>query len=406
MDDPAREVAAFVEANRGRLLDLCRDLVAARSENPPGRTVEAAEVVERFLAGFGIIPERVARDPAKPNLVHTTAGGAGAGPHLILNGHLDTIHPGDESAWTVPPYELTERDGRLHGLGMGNMKGAVAGLALAYAFLARRRADLAGRLSLTLVADETVFGPDGAGFLLEERPELRGDMLVCGEGPGHMGLAIAEKGLLWLGIEARAAPGQGMLAERGSTATARLAAFLVKLDAFNELRVPPPAGLEDLTPGEGDHGSRLSVNIGTVRGGRFVSQAADEASAEVDFRLPPGLTVAAIEARVAALAAWHPGVAVRPMKGWDPNWTPASSPPARAVSDAALLVRGTAPPPVVRLPASDASRWRALGVPAVCYGPQPGLAAGVDDHALERDVVDCAKVYALASLALLRPAPA
>jgi succinyl-diaminopimelate desuccinylase len=350
-----------------------------------------------------VVPERVARDPAKPNLVHTLEG-AGTGPHLILNGHLDTIQPGDEAAWSVPPYELTEHDGRLHGLGMGNMKGAVAGLALAHAFLARHAGALAGRVSLTLVADETVFGPDGAGFLLEARPDLRGDLLICGEGPGGMGLAIAEKGLLWLAVAARAAPGQGMLARRGSTATAKLSAFLTELDALNELRVAPPAGLEDLRPGEGDHGSRLSVNVGTIRGGRFVSQAADEASAEVDFRLPPGLTIAALEARVEALAARHQGVTFRRLKGWDANWTPADSPPARAVRDGAFLVRGIAPDAVVRLPASDASRWRASGVPAVCYGPQPGLAAGVDDHALERDIVDCAKVYALAGLATVGPA--
>ena len=41
----------------------------------------------------------------------------------------------------------------------------------------------------------------------------------------------------------------------------------------------------------------------------------------------------------------------------------------------------------------------ARGIPAVCHGPQPELASGVDDHAIERDVVDCAKVYAAAAIA-------
>jgi succinyl-diaminopimelate desuccinylase len=40
-------------------------------------------------------------------------------------------------------------------------------------------------------------------------------------------------------------------------------------------------------------------------------------------------------------------------------------------------------------------------VPAVCYGPQPTLSAGVDDHAEERAVLDCAAVYALAGLDFL-----
>jgi succinyl-diaminopimelate desuccinylase len=395
-DAAVAEVGAFVERHRGDLLRLCRDLVAARSVNPPGRTVEAAAVVERFLAGFGIAPERVARDPEKPNLVATL--GAGAAPHLVLNGHLDTVQPGDEAAWTVPLHELTERGGRLHGLGMGNMKGGVAALALAFAFLSRHRRALAGRVSLTLVADETVFGPDGAAFLLDTRPDLRGDMVLCGEGPGSMGLAVAEKGLLWLAVEARAPSGQGMLAERGSSAVARLAAFLTELDALNEVRAEPPFPLD---PGEGGHGPRLSVNLGTVRGGRFFSQAADRAAAEVDLRVPPGLTTDGVEARVRALASRLPGVTVRRVKGWDPNWTDPASPLVRAVAAAAEAVRGTSPPLVTRLPASDASRWRALGVPAVCYGPQPTLASGVDDYANERDVADCAEVYALAALRLV-----
>jgi succinyl-diaminopimelate desuccinylase len=280
----AEEAAlSFVAAHEAALVALCGELVAARSDNPPGRTVEAAAALRRFLARFGIAVEEVARDPTKPNLVATLGS---SGPHLVLNGHLDTIPSGDASAWTVLPWALTERDGRLHGLGMGNMKGGLAALALAFAALAAQRHAWTGRVSFTAVADETVFGPDGAGFLLEARPELRGHALLCGEGPGGMELALAEKGLLWVAAEARAAPGQGMLAVEGSSAIARLAGFLSEVDALNAWKVelPPP-----LDPGEGGHGCRLSVNLGTVAGGRFVSQAADTARAEIDLRLPPGL---------------------------------------------------------------------------------------------------------------------
>jgi succinyl-diaminopimelate desuccinylase len=68
---------------------------------------------------------------------------------------------------------------------------------------------------------------------------------------------------------------------------------------------------------------------------------------------------------------------------------------------AAEAVRGAPPPFVVRLPGSDARRWRDLGVPAACYGPQPTLSAGVDDYANEQDVVDCAKIYACTTLSML-----
>jgi succinyl-diaminopimelate desuccinylase len=72
-----------------------------------------------------------------------------------------------------------------------------------------------------------------------------------------------------------------------------------------------------------------------------------------------------------------------------------------AFAEVAEQVRAQPCVPTVRLPASDASRWRQRGVPAVCYGPQPGLSAGVDDHALEQDVLDCARTYALAAARFL-----
>ena len=224
---------AFVDAEREALVALCGALVEARSVNPPGDVRGAATIVRDFLAGRGIAAEILAAREEKPNLVVRLAG-SGPGRHLSLNGHLDTIPPGDESAWRVPVFRMERRDGRLTGLGIGNMKAGVAALALATVWLHRMRAEWSGVVSFTAVADETVFGPDGAGWLLEERPDLLGDALICGEGPGDMALALAEKGLLWLEIVAEAPPGQGMTSVRDSGAAVRLAQALVALDRLND----------------------------------------------------------------------------------------------------------------------------------------------------------------------------
>lgn len=399
-EDAGRQVDAFVGRSREELVALCARLVAAGSVNPPGHTTAPAAVVQDFLAVRGLRCETLAQVAEKPNLVAATEG-RGPGRHLVLNGHLDTIPPGEESEWGVPIHTLTRHDGRLHGLGMGNMKGAVAAMCLAYAFLAGNRGLWPGRLTLTAVADETVFGPDGAQFLLEARPDLVGDGLICGEGPGSMELAIAEKGVLWVEVEARVPSGQGMLMRRGASATARLAAVLGAIDDLNDERARPPAPVACLAASAGENGLRVSANIGIIEGGDFVSQVAPRAAARVDFRVPPGLSTAEVEGRLSRLVTRHPGMAWRRIKGWEPNWSAPDAGVARAVADSAAAVRGARPRPVVRLPASDASRWRALGTPAVCYGPQPTLVAGVDDYANEEDVVDGAKVYARAALQFL-----
>ena len=88
------------------------------------------------------VPEDIAADPAagvpqapyvgRPNVVgHLTAG---AGPSLLLNGHIDVV-PAEPGLWSTPPFQPVRRDGWLFGRGAGDMKGGFAVAALAVAAL-------------------------------------------------------------------------------------------------------------------------------------------------------------------------------------------------------------------------------------------------------------------------------
>ena len=395
----ADAVCRDIDAAREELIDLCGQLVAAASVNPPGRTVEVADVVRAYLSGHGIATETVKADDEAPNIVGCVEAGAG-GRHVVFNAHMDTMEASDESAWTVPIMRLTRRDGRLYGLGMGNMKGALAAMCLATAMLKRHRNAWNGRLSMTAVSDEVMFGERGTVFLLRERPDLAGDFLISGEGPGFMHFAVAEKGLLWLDVEARSDGGHASRALRGDTAVMKLAAFLARIDAMNDMYATLPRELTGVSGGEGNLGLRLSLNAGTLAAGTVRSQVAPRARAQIDIRLPPGISAQACERMIREQDG--DDISIDVVKSWDANWTALDNPLVVELATAADPVRGVAPPFVVRLPGSDARRWRDLGVPAVCYGPQPTLSAGVDDYANEQDVVDCAKIYARTVLALMR----
>jgi succinyl-diaminopimelate desuccinylase len=394
-------VGREIDAAREELVDLCGRLVAAASVNPPGRTADVAAVVRAYLAHHQVATQIVAADDEAPNVVGQIDAGA-SGPHVVFNAHMDTMEAGDESAWTVPVMSLTRRDGQLYGLGMGNMKGALAALCLATAVLNRHRHAWRGRLSMTAVSDEVMFGDRGTVFLLRQRPDLAGDYLICGEGPGFMGFAVAEKGLLWLDIDVRAPGGHASRALHGETAVMKLAALLARLDTLNDTYATVPPELAGVTGGEGNLGLRLSLNAGTIAAGTVRSQIAKRARAQLDLRLPPGITAQECERRIGEMCAGDRDVGVEVVKAWDANWTALDHPLVKGLAAAAEQVRGTAPAFVVRLPGSDARRWRDLGVPAVCYGPQPTLSAGVDDYANEQDVIDCAKIYARTALGMLK----
>jgi succinyl-diaminopimelate desuccinylase len=125
------------------------------------------------------------------------------------------------------------------------------------------------------------------------------------------------------------------------------------------------------------------------------------ARSEIDVRLPPGVTSEEIAARVRAYAEGDKDIRISVVKAWNSNWIGLEHPLTVAMVEAVEKVRGVRPAYVVRLPGSDARHWRNLGVPSICYGPQPLLSAGIDDYAEERDVVDCAKVYARTALGVM-----
>ena len=399
-DGLAETVCRDIDAAREELIELCGRLVAAASINPPGRTVDVADVVRAYLSGHGIATETIAADDEAPNVVGCIDGSAG-GRHIVFNAHMDTMEAGDETAWTVPILRLTRRDGRLYGLGMGNMKGALAAMCVATVILKRHSNAWKGRLTMTAVSDEVMFGERGTVFLLRENPDVAGDFLISGEGPGFMQLAVAEKGLLWLDVEARSTGGHASRASRGETAVMKLAAFLARVDAMNEMYATLPRELAGVGGGEGNLGLRLSLNAGTLVAGTVRSQVATRAQAKIDIRLPPGISAQVCETMIRERVDGD-SIDITVAKAWDANWTALDNPLVVELAAAAAAVRGVAPLLVVRLPGSDARRWRDLGVPAVCYGPQPTLSAGVDDYANEQDVVDCAKIYARTTLALMR----
>ena len=395
-----RRIDEEIDGRREALVDLSARFVAAPSMNPPGRTTEVADVLQGFLDVHDVPSERIATDDEAANVVAVLAGQR-AGKHVVFNAHMDTMQAGDESAWTVPILRQTREDGRLYGLGMGNLKGGLAAMALATTVLARHRDSLPGTLSFTAVCDEVMFGVRGTEHLLATRPEFVGDCMISAEGPGYMDLAIAEKGLLWVDVEASGLAGHSSRALRGETAVSRLARFITAVDEFNDTYAVLPDELAGVTGGEGDLGLRLSASAGILAAGAVRSLVPPAATARFDFRLPPGITARAVKDRLERLAEEIPGLRLSYPKGWDASWEAAGSSLTRTFAAVVEDVRKAAPRLVVRLPGSDARHWRDRGVPAVCYGPQPTLSAGIDDYTDEQDVVDCAKIYAAAAVKLM-----
>jgi len=130
-------------------------------------------------------------DGHKANLFATI--GPADKPGIMLSGHTDVV-PVDGQNWTLPPFPMTTRDGKLYGRGAADMKGFVAS-ALATCLKASKMA-LRTPLHLALSYDEEV-GCLGVRDLIEMLSAAPQRPLLCIVGePTNMQVATGHKGKL------------------------------------------------------------------------------------------------------------------------------------------------------------------------------------------------------------------
>ncbi len=402
-------VTDFIDSRADEIVAFASHLVQQPSPNPPGDTRPVADAVRALLERHGIEVATIADQDHTPNLV-ATIGGTAPGPHLVLNGHMDVYPDGDASQWTRPARSGEIADGRLHGRGAGDMKSGLT--TILYAFLALAdRGGLRGRVSLCAVSDEMSFSPHGAPLVLAERPDLVGDASIGAEPTSPDFVLCGEKGMLWLEIRTTGDGGAAAFAPGLRNAIDVMGDVLRDLQPYRDwpVEMPPEvhaalaaggtAGLppEALTYADDAVLGACTFSVGRIEGGRKINLVADECRAEVDLRLPPGLTLAAVRSFVASVIGRNPGASSTEIQAMEPNWTDPGDPLVVALLDAGEQVLGTRPRPEFGITASDTRLWREQGRPAAMIGSRI-FGQGLPNESIAiADLTGCAKVIALAA---------
>ena len=118
--------APAVAVDRDRLVDTASRMVGVHSFT--GDEQAMAELMRELYEELGLRCQWQQVEDGRANALGVLDG-AGGGPSLMFNGHMDTSYSGREP-WLrdVPGFqpEAFVRDGRLYGLGISNMKGALA----------------------------------------------------------------------------------------------------------------------------------------------------------------------------------------------------------------------------------------------------------------------------------------
>ncbi|WP_210080374.1 acetylornithine deacetylase [Pantoea endophytica] len=323
------------------------------------------DFVWRYLNDLGVSGELIHNaERSKANL-YARLGPAGDGG-VMLSGHSDVV-PVEGQNWSVPPFTLTERDGKLYGRGTADMKGYIACMLAAVPhFLAQ---PLKQPLHLAISYDEEV-GCLGVRTLLEalsQRPE-KPSICLIGE-PTELQPVLGHKGKLGVRCEVKGAACHSAYAPQGVNAIEYAAKLVHQLTAIGER----------LAQAE-QHDTRFdppftTVQTGIIHGGTVLNIVPAECVFDFEVRTLPQHDAQAVAAEIETFAqselvprmqavAADGAIRFYPISGYPGLLTDAQSDAARLIayltqsSDFSTVAFGT-----------EGGLFHQAGIPSVICGP-------------------------------------
>ncbi|ANF56638.1 acetylornithine deacetylase [Halotalea alkalilenta] len=323
------------------------------------------EFVRGYLAEFGIEAELIESDDGrKANLWATIGPEHVAG--VVLSGHTDVV-PVDGQDWSVEPFEMSERDGRLYGRGACDMKGYLACvLAAVPKFL---EAPLSRPIHLAFSYDEEV-GCLGVRSLIEalERRPVKPIACIIGE-PTELRPVLGHKGKLGVRCRVHGAACHSAYAPRGVNAIEYAAKLIQRLGEIQTRLAAPERRDERFDP------PFSTVQTGVIEGGNALNIVPAECRFDWEVRALPGFDPREVEEELKRYAddelvpamravAERTSIEFEPLQAYPGLGTDADSPVARLIqtltgrSDFGTVPYGT-----------EGGLFDQAGVPTVVCGP-------------------------------------
>jgi acetylornithine deacetylase len=394
-----------IQIDRRSLVETASELVNISS--PTGEEHAMAEHMASVFHDMGLHVQWQEVEEGRPNVLGTWRG-TGGGKTLMFNGHIDTSYSGREP-WLAGrgfrPEARVEGD-HLYGLGISNMKGALACYVEAVRTLQAAGVRLKGDVLIAAVVGEiektqwgTEFrGKEYRGYATGSRHLVThggvADMCLLGE-PTEQRIVLGHYGSIWLRLSTHG-PFVHTAFSGGRSEQNSIVRMRDVLDAVLEW-------IPDWQARTSYGGKPGVVNVGSVRGGFpwRVSRTPERTDLFLDVRVPP--TMAMAEART-ALTDW-----VRELQGRFPDYgldweiyvtAPGAEIPeghelVRAIDESHTEVFGAAPDRDTVRWFSDASVLTRYGIATVNYGTSSGLPGAEGENLEIKGLVDTARVYAL-----------
>jgi acetylornithine deacetylase len=209
--------------------------------------------------------------PGRSNVVVTLRNGADH-PHLLFNGHMDTV---GVQRMTIPAFGGEISNGRLWGRGSADMKGPDACMLGAALELKRDLSSWRGTVTLGFVVDEE-YRFSGIKVLMDKIATP--DFAIVGE-PTSMDVVRGCKGVLRFTARAKGRAAHSCDPSRGRSAILAMSDACLQMNDYFDQRLSqirrPEFGCS-------------TGSIGIIEGGNGINIVPESCSIQVDVRLVPG----------------------------------------------------------------------------------------------------------------------
>jgi acetylornithine deacetylase/succinyl-diaminopimelate desuccinylase-like protein len=274
-DDIRTKVQALLPGLRQDLEGLVRIQSVSADPERLGEVEKSAQRTAELFAAEGVDVEIVrAFDGAPPAVIGEKKGPDGA-PTVLLYAHHDVQPENDHADWDSPPWEPTERDGRLYGRGAADDKaGIVAHIGALRAF----GDDLPVTVRLFIEGEEEVASATLPQLLEQFKDRLEADVIVIADSGnwdiGVPALTTSLRGLIRVDVELRTlthAVHSGMWGGLAPDAIMALIRLLNTL--WTEDGAPAVAGLASGPAADVEYPEdRLRAESGAIEGLSWVGQ--------------------------------------------------------------------------------------------------------------------------------------
>jgi succinyl-diaminopimelate desuccinylase len=419
--DTIENLLNLIEARREELVELARALIRFPTINPPGEAYQpCAEFIGRRLGarGFAVNYVRAAGTPGdserypRINVIARREGGV-AGRCVHFNSHIDVVQTG--AGWTLDPFAAVIREGRLYGRGACDMKGGLAASIIAVEALIDSGTELPGALEISGTVDEESGGFGGVHYLAQRGcfSAPRVDHVIIPEPLNVDRVCIGHRGVWWAEVETHGRMAHGSMPFLGDCAVRHMNAFI---DRLEQDLYPKLAARRTDMPVVPSGARHSTMNINSIHGGQAETSGfpapcvPDSCRLVIDRRLLIEENMDSVKGEVRALleqlAAEREGFAyeLRDIFEVQPTMADRNGPVARSTAAAIQRVLGREAEFVCSPGTYDQKHIDRIGKLRDCIAYGPGildLAHQPDEYVLIEDMVNSAKVMALAAHALL-----